>query len=60
MFIGMLEQLPSEPGTGRLWVTQEGVIVCCDPGFVTHFGWVPLFVLNIYIYIYTYFLSRFK
>ncbi|EFJ51253.1 hypothetical protein VOLCADRAFT_87875 [Volvox carteri f. nagariensis] len=38
VFIGLIEALPAEPGMGRVWVTPEGVIVCCDPGFVTCFG----------------------
>lgn len=44
VFIGLLEPVPTETGCGRVWVTAEGIIVCCDPGFVTCFGWVLLAV----------------
>ncbi len=38
VFICLLEAAPQEPGVGRLWATPEGLIVCCDAGFVTCFG----------------------
>ena len=38
VFIALLEAAPQEPGVGRLWATPEGLIVCCDAGFVTCFG----------------------
>ncbi|KAG2439095.1 hypothetical protein HYH02_006619 [Chlamydomonas schloesseri] len=41
VFIGLLEPVPTETGSGRVWVTAEGIIVCCDPGFVTCFGYRP-------------------
>eukprot|EP00198_Chlamydomonas_reinhardtii_P009477 XP_001698814.1 predicted protein [Chlamydomonas reinhardtii] len=41
VFIGLLEPVPTETGCGRVWVTAEGIIVCCDPGFVTCFGYRP-------------------
>ncbi|GIM07919.1 hypothetical protein Vretimale_11958 [Volvox reticuliferus] len=47
VFIGLIEALPAEPGTGRVWVTPEGVIVCCDPGFVTCFGYHPDDVIGV-------------
>ncbi|GIL42523.1 hypothetical protein Vafri_484 [Volvox africanus] len=49
VFIGFLELLPNEPGTGRVWVTPEGVIVCCDPGFVTCFGYHPDDVIGMHL-----------
>ncbi|GLI70677.1 hypothetical protein VaNZ11_015617 [Volvox africanus] len=47
VFIGLIEALPADPGTGRVWVTPEGVIVCCDPGFVTCFGYHPDDVIGV-------------
>ncbi|KAG2488727.1 hypothetical protein HYH03_012727 [Edaphochlamys debaryana] len=41
VFIGIMEALPMEAGVGRLWITPEGVIVMCDAGFVTCFGYHP-------------------
>ncbi|KAG2488728.1 hypothetical protein HYH03_012728 [Edaphochlamys debaryana] len=41
VFIGILEALPTEAGVGRLWITPEGVIMLCDAGFVTCFGYHP-------------------
>ncbi|GLC74510.1 hypothetical protein PLESTF_001521700 [Pleodorina starrii] len=49
VFIGILELLPIKPGLGRLWVTPEGVIVCCDPGFVTCFGYHPDDVIGMHL-----------
>ncbi|KAG2426217.1 hypothetical protein HXX76_013198 [Chlamydomonas incerta] len=46
VFIGLLEAAPQEPGVGRLWATPEGLIVCCDAGFVTCFGLYPTDVVG--------------
>ncbi|KAG2426216.1 hypothetical protein HXX76_013197 [Chlamydomonas incerta] len=46
VFIGLLEAAPQEPGVGRLWATPEGLIVCCDAGFVTCFGLFPTDVVG--------------
>eukprot|EP00198_Chlamydomonas_reinhardtii_P006676 XP_001696012.1 flagellar associated protein [Chlamydomonas reinhardtii] len=46
VFIALLEAAPQEPGVGRLWATPEGLIVCCDAGFVTCFGLFPTDVVG--------------
>ncbi|KAG2492486.1 hypothetical protein HYH03_009151 [Edaphochlamys debaryana] len=46
VFIGLLEPTPTEPGVGRLWATADGVVVCCDAGFVTCFGLYPSDVIG--------------
>ncbi|KAG2436029.1 hypothetical protein HYH02_011741 [Chlamydomonas schloesseri] len=46
VFIALLEAAPQEPGVGRLWATPEGLIVCCDAGFVTCFGLYPTDVVG--------------
>eukprot|EP00198_Chlamydomonas_reinhardtii_P006675 XP_001696011.1 flagella associated membrane protein [Chlamydomonas reinhardtii] len=46
VFIALLEAGPQEPGVGRLWATPEGLIVCCDAGFVTCFGLFPTDVVG--------------
>ncbi|KAG2492488.1 hypothetical protein HYH03_009153 [Edaphochlamys debaryana] len=46
VFIGLLEPTPTERGVGRLWATADGVVVCCDAGFVTCFGLYPSDVIG--------------
>ncbi|KXZ55419.1 hypothetical protein GPECTOR_3g70 [Gonium pectorale] len=38
-FIALLEPVPQPRGTCSVWVGRNGVIVACDPHFVSAFGW---------------------